>query len=139
MANAGLEFNVAEALGKIFDDYQKALGISLERALDKCADAYIAQLEKTAPRWVRGDTAGKPYHQSFEQRKGELGNVVYVGNTKTVSSKKHPTIPLINLLEYGRRTKNGDSVGARPHMTDALIATADTLQKIVEDEIERMK
>lgn len=139
MADAGTEVNVAKALGKIFDDYQKALGMSLERALDKCADAYIAQLEKTAPRRVQDDTVGKPYHQSFEQRKGKLGGVVYVGNAKTVSGKKYPTIPLINLLEYGRRTEDGETVGARPHMNDALIATADTLQKIVEDEIERMK
>jgi hypothetical protein len=120
---------------RILQSYREALGAGLETALDRCAQEYIAQLEATAPRQAPGDAEGKPYHQSFAVKDGYRG-VRYVGNKKTVKGAESDSIPLINILEAGR---GPNREGARPHMNEALLATADAMQQIIAEEIERVK
>lgn len=131
------ETNIAEAFKDILESYRQRVQLSLDDALEKCADEYIDELRKTAPRRVRGDTIGKPYAESFAKRwKANGHDVIYVGNTKTVSDREHSAIPLINLLEYGRGPAQK---GKRPHMNVALLATMDKMQQIIENEIKGVK
>lgn len=125
----------AEKFKRVMDGYQKALDVSLEKALDRCAEEYIGQLERTAPRTGAAAGGGKPYHQCFAVKSTVKKNR-YVGNTKTVKGAGGVQIPLINLLEFGR---GPEREGASPHMNDALIATMYVMDHIIEEELKGVK
>lgn len=128
-----MEVDLAGKLHDIFAQYAKQLDASLEKALDRCAELYIADLERNAPR-QSGESDGKPYHQCFAVR--ETVKNRYVGNTKTVKGKDGAQIPLINLLEFGR---GPERTGARPHMNQSLQRVADQMLREISEKLEGVK
>lgn len=128
-----IEVNLGEKLKGLLTDYAKQLDVSLEKALDRCAELYIEDLERTAPRQV-GESDGKPYHQCFAVR--ETVKNRYVGNTKTVKGKDGAQIPLINLLEFGR---GPERTGARPHMNQSLQRVAEQMLREISEKLEGVK
>ena len=127
------EINLGEKLKGLLANYAKQLDVSLEKALDRCAEIYIEDLERTAPRQA-GESDGKHYHQCFAVREGK--NTRYVGNTKTVKGANGEQIPLINLLEFGR---GPEREGARPHMNQSLQRVSEQMTREIAEKLEGVK
>lgn len=88
-------FNLEKEMQEIIKEYSAELKKDIEKALTAAGETLIVRLQAASP---VGDSA--PHFKDMWGMKTKYQGVRYVGNAKTVESKKG-NIPLSNILEYG--------------------------------------
>ena len=116
------QFNLAEELKPILDEYSSDLRVLKEKALDSAADYLVDELEKASPvktgdlkhSWMRTD---------------KYQSVRYIGNTASAGKNEYgKDIPLTNILEY--------SVKGHPFIRATFEANKEAIIKIIKETIE---
>lgn len=94
-----MAFDLEKEMQSIIKDYSKELRADIEKALTASGGVLISKLEAASP---TGESV--PHFKESWGMKTKYQGVRYVGNTKTIESKKG-NIPLSNILEYGPYAK----------------------------------
>lgn len=94
-----MAFNLEKEMQEIIKDYSKELRQDIEKALTAAGETLINHLKAASP---VGDDL--PHFRDSWGMKTKYQGVRYVGNTKTIESKKG-NIPLSSILEYGPYAK----------------------------------
>lgn len=116
------QFNLAEELKEVLNEYSNELFEAKERGLDKASDYFVEKLEDASP--VR---TGK-LKQSWS-RTDKYKGVRYVGNSAVGSNNKQGYgIPLTNLLEFSSKGK--------PFIRRTFEENKEEIIKIIKGEIE---
>lgn len=95
-----MQINLEKQVAELIKEYSSELREDIERALTDAANVAISELKLASP---IGNTF--PHFRDQWEMKTQYKGVRYVGNSKTVSSKKSDNIPLANILEYGPNAK----------------------------------
>lgn len=111
-----LSINVEQLL----DDYKEFVEEALDDGLDAAEKILINNLKSTSPK-----DSGK-YAKSWKSKGKKYKHRRYVGNTKTVPSKKRGNIPLSNILEYGSDSKHQGKIKAT--YLDSVEQMADAIE-----------
>jgi hypothetical protein len=96
-----------EDLAKILGEYSEEVDKAIMGGLDEAAECYRKEVADVASREAYDPEGKDPhYKDSWVIKDAKPKFHRYVGNTKMVKGK-NGMIPLINILEYGRRKKDG--------------------------------
>lgn len=144
--------SVNTTLSDLGNEIALALGIyrsnvleSIANHIEECANVFIdyAQLpyEDGGSPFDIHNHKTPHYRDSWAIRDTKKTKFVrYIGNTKKVKAHgrdSEPSIPLINILEYSKRTnKKGESM-ARPHVQSILENSHDEIVDIIVKNIEK--
>lgn len=116
------QFNMAEELKDILNEYSQELFESKEQALDKASDYLMQQLVNESP-----SRSGK--FKSSWTRTDKYKGVRYIGNSAVGSKNEYGyDIPLSNLIEFSSKGK--------PFIRRTFDENKDEIIKIIKGELE---
>ena len=125
------------ALAELMNEYTKEVDKAIQNGVPEAAEAFRKTAEDTCrvERVIDDEAAMKsPYgyykDNWFVKQETTSKYHKYVGNAKTVPSRKNGDIPLINILEYS--TTRG-----HPHVDHAIMYSKDKILNIFMKHLER--
>lgn len=93
--------NLEVAIANILKGYGDVIYKATEQGLSAGENVLITNLKASSPAGIT-----KEYAKSWKGKGKKYKMKRYVGNTKSVKSKKNETIPLSNILEYSTKSKH---------------------------------
>lgn len=119
------QFNFAEELKPILDQYSNEVKDLKEKGLDSAADYFIEKLEQASP--VRTGELRHSWVRTYKYK-----GVRYIGSTASAGKNEYGyDIPLSNILEY--------SVKGHPFIRATFEANKENIIKIIKETIENGK
>ena len=117
------------ALAEILDEYTKDVDNAIKAGVPEAAEIFKKAAIKASPEDDEGAKKSPyGYYKDNWYIKEETSSKYhkYVGNAKTVPSKKHGNIPLINILEYSTAEKHKKS----RHVDKAIKSSKDQIRNV---------
>lgn len=124
------------ALAEILDEYTKEVDDAIKAGVPEAAEIFRKTASDVSP--VDDEGAEKSpygYYKDNWRIKDETTSKYhkYVGNAKTVPSKKHGDIPLINILEYSTAPRHKKS----RHVDKAIKLSKEKIREVFIGHLER--
>lgn len=126
-----------EALAEILGEWTVEVDKAIANGVDEGAEIFLRKVKEVSP--VDDEGAAKSpygYYKDNWMIKQETTSKFhrYVGNAKTVPSRKHGDIPLINILEYSTDARHNPK---SRHVNSAIKATKEPIRNVFIKHLER--
>ena len=124
------------ALAEMLNEYSEEVDKAIKAGVPEAAELFRQEAIKVSPKDDEGAMKSPyGYYKDNWHVKQETTSKYhkYVGNAKTVPSKKHGDIPLINILEYSTAKRHKKS----RHVDKAIKNSKDKIREVFVKHLER--